>query len=54
MTGDVSGGPAALQRSIGIAVVDEAIGAGDVVEVAHPFGVTSAEVTTIPFVGRGG
>jgi aminomethyltransferase len=43
----------ALKRSIGIAVVDKAVKVGDMVEVAHPFGTTRAEVTTIPFVDRG-
>jgi len=37
---------------IGIAVVDKAIGVGDLVEVHHPNGMTHAEVTEVPFVKR--
>ena len=44
----------ALDRSIGIAIVDIAIAVGDVVEVTHPWGTVSAEVTAIPFTDRAG
>ena len=43
----------ALDRSIGIAIVDVSIKVGDRVEVDHPGGTVSAEVTTIPFAPRG-
>lgn len=42
-----------LGQDIGIAVVDEVIRIGDIVEVSHPNGTTRAEVTTVPFVKRG-
>jgi len=42
-----------LNRSIGIAIVDVAIKLGDIVAIEHDRGVVKAEVTTIPFVGRG-
>ncbi len=42
-----------LDRSIGIAVVDVSIKVGDIVEVDQPGGKVKAEVTLIPFVGRG-
>lgn len=41
-----------LNRSIGIAIVDKDIKLGDRVEVKHHYGTVSAEVTTLPFVGR--
>lgn len=40
----------ALQRYIGIAVVDRAVDYGDVVLIDHPHGQTEAEVTRVPFV----
>jgi aminomethyltransferase len=43
----------ALDRSIGIAIVDVSIKVGDRVEVDHPGGTVLAEVTTIPFAPRG-
>ncbi len=42
-----------LNRSIGIAIVGVSIKVGDRVEVDHPGGTVSAEVTTIPFAPRG-
>ncbi|MFT7531782.1 MAG: glycine cleavage system aminomethyltransferase T/ketosteroid isomerase-like protein [Gammaproteobacteria bacterium] len=42
-----------LNRSIGIAIVDVEIKIGDIVEIEYPLGTAKAEVTTIPFVGRG-
>ena len=43
----------ALDRSIGIAVVDKSIRAGDFVEIEHPYGVCKAEVTNLPFAEPG-
>lgn len=40
----------ALERSIGIAVVDQGVEMGSIILVDHPLGKVSAEVTTIPFV----
>ncbi len=40
----------ALERSIGIAVVDEGVEIGSTIIVNHPLGAVGAEVTTIPFV----
>lgn len=40
----------ALDRSIGIALVDAAVEAGERVQVEHPGGRVGAEVTTLPFV----
>ncbi|UCI28491.1 nuclear transport factor 2 family protein [Mesorhizobium sp. B2-8-5] len=42
----------ALDRSLGIALVDASVEVGDVIEVSHPLGVVKAEVTTVPFVGK--
>ena len=39
----------ALDRSIGIALVDAAVEVGETVEVRHPLGPVAAEVTTLPF-----
>ena len=44
----------ALECYFGIALVDREVGTGEVVEVAHPRGSCSAEVTELPFVERGG
>ncbi|MFO1090676.1 MAG: nuclear transport factor 2 family protein [Hyphomicrobiales bacterium] len=43
----------ALERYIGIAVVDRRIAIGDRVTVRHPRGTATAEVTGVPFVKRG-
>lgn len=40
----------ALDRSIGIAIVDQSIETGSTVTVDHPLGKVKATVTTIPFV----
>ena len=40
----------ALDRSVGIALVDAAVKVGDVVSVHHPLATVKAEVTTLPFV----
>lgn len=40
----------ALDRSVGIALVNAAVKVGDTVEVHHPLGTVKAEVTTLPFV----
>ena len=42
-----------LDRSIGIALVERSVEVGDIVDVEHPQGRVKAEVTTLPFVGRG-
>lgn len=42
----------ALNKSIGIAVVDRAVKVGDVVTVIHPGGTVRAHVTDVPFVGK--
>lgn len=42
----------ALDRYIGIAVVDRAVEVGETITVEHPRGTTSAEVAEVPFVGR--
>lgn len=42
----------ALERYIGIAVVDRAVEDGEILSVEHPQGSTTAEVTGVPFVGR--
>jgi aminomethyltransferase len=44
----------ALDRSIGIALVDISVKAGDIVKVTHPWGTVDAEVTSLPFVDRSG
>jgi len=43
----------ALGRSVGIAIVDAAIGFGDTIRVHHPLGTPLATVTRAPFVERG-
>jgi len=40
----------ALDRSVGIALVDAAVSTGDTVTVHHPLGSVKAQVTTLPFV----
>ncbi|MBM3583349.1 MAG: aminomethyl transferase family protein [Alphaproteobacteria bacterium] len=40
----------ALDRSIGIALVDAAVAVGEAVRVEHPGGAVGATVTTLPFV----
>ncbi|MEX2295778.1 MAG: glycine cleavage T C-terminal barrel domain-containing protein, partial [Dongiaceae bacterium] len=40
----------ALDRSIGIALVDAAVQIGETVQVTHPLGTVSAEVCELPFV----
>jgi glycine cleavage system aminomethyltransferase T/ketosteroid isomerase-like protein len=42
----------ALDKSIGIAVVDKAVKNGDGVTVTHPRGTVRARVTDVPFVGK--
>jgi glycine cleavage system aminomethyltransferase T/ketosteroid isomerase-like protein len=42
----------ALDKSIGIAVVDKAVKIGDAVTVIHPGGTVRARVTDVPFVGK--
>jgi glycine cleavage system aminomethyltransferase T/ketosteroid isomerase-like protein len=42
----------ALDKSIGIAVVDKAVKNGDAVRVTHPGGTVRARVTDVPFVGK--
>ena len=43
----------ALDKSIGIAVLDRAVKVGDAVTVMHPQGRVRARVTDVPFVGKG-
>jgi aminomethyltransferase len=43
----------ALDRSVGIAIVDAAIQNGDTVRIQHPLGTPLATVTKAPFVERG-
>jgi aminomethyltransferase len=40
----------ALDRSIGIALVDAAVQIGETVQVTHPLGTVPAEVCALPFV----
>lgn len=40
----------ALDRSIGITLVDAAVAVGEAVRVEHPGGTVGATVTTLPFV----
>ena len=40
----------ALDRAIGIALVDAAVKTGETVRVSHPLGTVDATVTTLPFV----
>jgi len=42
----------ALDKSIGIAVVDKAVKVGDTVTVIHPTGTAHARVADVPFVGK--
>jgi len=42
----------ALDRSLGIAVVDKAVKVGDAVTVIHPRGTVRARATDVPFVGK--
>jgi len=42
----------ALDRSLGIAVVDKAVKVGDAVTVIHPRGTVRARVADVPFVAR--
>lgn len=42
----------ALDRSLGIAVVDQAVKLGDTVTVVHPFGTVRGRVAEVPFVGK--
>jgi aminomethyltransferase len=42
----------ALDRSLGIAVLDKAVKVGDTVTVTHPHGTVRAKVAQIPFVGK--
>jgi glycine cleavage system aminomethyltransferase T/ketosteroid isomerase-like protein len=42
----------ALDKSIGIAVLDKAVKIGDSVTVSHPGGAVRARVTDVPFVGK--
>jgi aminomethyltransferase len=42
----------ALDKSIGIAVLDKAVKIGDAVTVVHPGGTVRARVTDVPFVGK--
>jgi glycine cleavage system aminomethyltransferase T len=42
----------ALNRCIGIALVDVSVEVGDIVSVIHPQGTTKAEVTNVPFVEK--
>jgi len=44
----------ALERYIGIALVDRAVDLGETVDIVHPRGSCRAEVTAVPFVGRDG
>jgi aminomethyltransferase len=42
----------ALERYIGIALVDRAVEIGETLRVEHPRGICTAEVAEVPFVGR--
>jgi glycine cleavage system aminomethyltransferase T/ketosteroid isomerase-like protein len=42
----------ALNRSLGIAVMHNAVEIGDIVTVVHPHGEVRAEVTVVPFVSK--
>jgi len=44
----------ALERYIGIALVDRVVDIGELVDIVHPRGSCRAEVTAVPFVARDG